>query len=448
MSDITTKLITMANNIPAMADAVNATKATVSGSVVSVDDVLNVKHPLRIQLSSKNLIDFVGLLGEDYTYTEGGLSSIVENGNIITTGTITASGYVYGMKPNRDTVTKQNIFLPAGTYTAPAGLQIQLHDADTATNTNYGKTFTIEKELQLVWFYIAYSGVGKVINTSIPLMLVKGTTAPTEYTPYTTDFTDSEVYVYGKNLFNVIASTGENSSSTYNAEENYIHSTGAVGRREYVYVNITDVWHILNKANQTFTISFDMRTDIDGVVRFYTLGKYRIYLGATGSQREFQGTTEWQRYSVVVEPNKLAYLEGEDGALCRLSWYGTAYGSGINPYIRNIQIEISNNETEYKPYLESQTATSNSSGKVTGLTAVYPSMTIVPDSDAVTVGCTYFPESATNIYMIYQQLKQAEAILQRFLYGYLGGFSNKLLSFDYFILQDATGAYLLDKEVE
>lgn len=448
MSDITTKLITMANNIPAMADAVNAAKATASGSVVSVNDVLNVEHPLSVQLSSKNLIDFVGLLSEDYTHTEGGLSSIVENGNIITTGTITASGYVYGLKPNRDTVTNQNIFLPAGTYTAPAGLQIQLHDADTATNTNYGKTFTIEKELQLVWFYTAYSGVDKVINTSIPLTLVKGTTAPTEYTPYTESFTDNEVYVYGKNLFDINTVPTRGYTVIYDKINDYIHSTSTT-RPEYVCVTITQLWHILQASGKKVTFSFDMRVDIAGEVKIYTLGNLQIAMHPNGNaQYGFNATTEWQRYSVTVENKAFRYIEDGNGEKCNLSWYGTEYGSGIKPYIRNLQIEISNNETEYEPYLEPQVATSDSNGKVTGLTSVSPSMTIVPDSDAVTVECAYFPESATNIYMIYQQLKQAEAILQRFLYGYLGGFSNKLLSFDYFILQDATGAYLLDKEVD
>ena len=54
------KLITIANNTPAVAEAVNAAKTTVSGSVVRADDVLDVAHSLQVQLKSDSLTDFSG----------------------------------------------------------------------------------------------------------------------------------------------------------------------------------------------------------------------------------------------------------------------------------------------------------------------------------------------------------------------------------------------------
>lgn len=44
---IADKLITIADNTPAVAEAVNGSKATVSGTVIRVDDVLNVEHQLE-----------------------------------------------------------------------------------------------------------------------------------------------------------------------------------------------------------------------------------------------------------------------------------------------------------------------------------------------------------------------------------------------------------------
>lgn len=55
MSDIAEKLITFTNNTPAVADAVISAKATVRGTVVRVDDVLDVEHPLGVQLRGNNL---------------------------------------------------------------------------------------------------------------------------------------------------------------------------------------------------------------------------------------------------------------------------------------------------------------------------------------------------------------------------------------------------------
>ena len=44
---IADKLITIADNSAAVAEAVNGSKTTVSGTVIRVDDVLNVEHQLE-----------------------------------------------------------------------------------------------------------------------------------------------------------------------------------------------------------------------------------------------------------------------------------------------------------------------------------------------------------------------------------------------------------------
>lgn len=55
--NIAEKLVTVANNTPAVVEAVKATRSTASGGVVRVDDVLSVEHPLGVHLKSKNLAD-------------------------------------------------------------------------------------------------------------------------------------------------------------------------------------------------------------------------------------------------------------------------------------------------------------------------------------------------------------------------------------------------------
>lgn len=60
MSDIATKLITMADNTPAVAEAVNGAKSTVSGSTVRVDDVMGIEHPLQVQTTAGAKVTVVG----------------------------------------------------------------------------------------------------------------------------------------------------------------------------------------------------------------------------------------------------------------------------------------------------------------------------------------------------------------------------------------------------
>ena len=284
MSDIATKLITVADNSPAVADAVNATKVTASGTTVRVDDVLNVEQPLGVQLKSDTLTDFSGV----------------------------------------------------------------------------------------------------------------------------------NVTRYGKNLFDISAGSDGQAASYYDKENNYLYNKSS-SKNEYVFAFIQDIWHIAKAVNKPISFSFEMRTDIAGPVAFYTLGQYRITM-STGQQLSVNATTEWQRYTVVRKPSNFWIDTSDNSGACKLSWYGQ-YGSGVRPYIRNIQIEIDETPTEYEPCLI-QTATSDSSGKVTGLTSASPSMTIVPDSDAVAVECTYFPESAAGIYAKYQQLRTEQTSLRAKLQEY------------------------------
>lgn len=86
--------------------------------------------------------------------------------------------------------------------------------------------------------------------------------------------------------------------------------------------------------------------------------------------------------------------------------------------VTNIQAEIGDTATSYEPYKEPQTATADESGNVIGLVSVYPTMTLLVDSADVTAECTYFPQSATDAYTKYQQLRAEQTALQEMLQEY------------------------------
>ena len=58
----------------------------------------------------------------------------------------------------------------------------------------------------------------------------------------------------------------------------------------------------------------------------------------------------------------------------------------------DIQIEVSDAQTDYEPYKEPQTATAAADGTVKGLKSVSPTMTLLTDTEGVTINCKYLQQ--------------------------------------------------------
>lgn len=236
----------------------------------------------------------------------------------------------------------------------------------------------------------------------------------TEYAPYGMIPVGIKVTSYGKNLFNKLkyAIPPVGGGSKYYVDEDYITSF-VTTRFEYVAVNITDLWYILEKlTGKKVTFSFDLRVDLPGKVTVYTLGKNLINFNYGSTKGNIDATTEWQHFSTTIPINSnTVNLNGSGNAdNCSLSWYGT-YDTGVKPYVRNLQIEISDAETDYEDYKEPRKAIANSSGKVLGLTSVAPSTTLITENNAI-IDLEYFPQSSVDTYTKYKQLKAEMAILK------------------------------------
>lgn len=266
MSDIATKLITVADNSLAVADIVNATKVTASGTAVRVDDVLNVEYPLGVQLKSDTLTDFSGVNVSRYGKNLIDISIAEPYSSKTTIGLGEDWTLIHNGKTTGSPLSKKGTNVRATLQELVPGIKV-------------GETYTI--------------------------------------------------------------------NATTTATRKYIYLQG----------NYNKSWYF----GKSLRITEAMLTD---AVLFYS------------------------------------------------------DGDGVEVVISNIQFELGTVATEFEPYQEPQTATSDSNGKVAGLTSTPHSMTIVPDSDAVTVECTYFPESAVGIYEKYQQLRTEQTSLQTKLQEY------------------------------
>ena len=75
---------------------------------------------------------------------------------------------------------------------------------------------------------------------------------------------------------------------------------------------------------------------------------------------------------------------------------GLSGGGYYGTFSYKIQLEKGEGSTGYEPYR-----------KLAGFLPVSPTMTVTPGDPAVTVECTYFPQSAEGVYSKYKRIKTA-----------------------------------------
>ena len=144
-------------------------------------DLINMcnDETIDVAIYGKNLMDFVGILGDNYTVTADGLTATVKDGFANVTGTNTNTGF-NNIIHAKTIPTDKKIILPAGTYTTHPRLRVSAAGKVTNTWANLCGTFTFAEPFTITGFYIAY-GAGETVNESVPLMMIAGTGVPTVY---------------------------------------------------------------------------------------------------------------------------------------------------------------------------------------------------------------------------------------------------------------------------
>lgn len=211
------------------------------------------------------------------------------------------------------------------------------------------------------------------------------------------DFSSVTLTKYGKNLFD---DNVEQREAPYYIEGETKVFSGTLKRsnKEYLGFDITSIWDIATKLNAKVTISFDIKSSVAANMQTYTLGNKRFALVDT-SKRYFDCLEDWQRYCWVGSP---MFNNGADGDVCNLSFYGT-YGTGVIPFVKNIQIEIGTEETTYAKF-QMQGYTPNADGTVDNVTSLYPTTTLVTDTEGVIISAEYNKDLNKVVNDIYQKL--------------------------------------------
>lgn len=383
---IADKLLTVVDNTPAVVEAVNAVKSNTSGTSVHVDDVLNVEHSLRIQLKSKNMI------------ATSSVDSTNDKNKVLFQGSVTGDfvfSCLFNYSECKTPTAAQFEFIVDGA--------VQYMARGTETNEMSKKlSGTLTKVTYLNWGY----GVGTVEN----LQLEPGSTA-TDYAPYTTDFTDKEVKVYGKNLFNY-QWPFKNGASKIISQIDGVIEVNQSSSQKWCSANIL-LPTCYGLEGKTITISGKVKTGGDN--NACTRVMWLTNAAGGGGQSFLSKYISSADYVSFTKTGTVPEQPSEDYCNLCLMIYSNVdatitAGQTHTAWYKDLQIEIGSAATDYETFNE-QTATSDAEGKVSGLHTVSPSMTVMCDSDT-SAEVEYFPQSAADTYTKYKQLKAEMATLK------------------------------------
>ena len=223
---IADKLLTIANNTPAVADTYHASKATVSGDVIRVDDVLATEHPLQVTAASESEVKVYGknLANPSLYTTDGNKSVVVYVGDGVLRHRASTTGSA-GLDVNGTRVTLQMLcpdievgktYTLNATTTCESKKYIYLQGNYNKT-WNFGKSLTIT-EAMLTDGVLWYS-MGDRVDVFISNIQIELGTAATAYEPYKAPQTataDTDGTVHGlKSVSPTMTIVGNSVECTY-----------------------------------------------------------------------------------------------------------------------------------------------------------------------------------------------------------------------------------------
>lgn len=347
----------------------NALKGAVSGSAVRMDDVSPVEHTLGVKVGSKNSFDISSSVGFQSRYQ--GVTSTISGTTITATSTTNCScSLLLGD-------------FSVGTYTISFSntdfslLMLQygetLEKLSRLDSVNFkstkSHTFTLTQPRKL-WLESTIST--NQTRTITDIQLEPGSTA-TPYTPFISDLSTVTVTRRGKNLFDINNPTYAARSKVNTAFLPTIED-GVISFNTYYAQRGGSGFVIPVEPNTTITISFDSVgsdywTEILAVESILDNVVINTYL-----YPQFKNIT---KYTLTQQAGKhyiLFMLDGVNG-------FRTAK-------IKNLQIEKGSTVTPYEPY-QGQTYTSTATGEVVGVKSLYPTTTLITDTEGVIIEAEY-----------------------------------------------------------
>ena len=348
----------------------NAVKGNMSGVVVFADDVSPVAHNPVVKVHGKNLFD----ISKISTMTPSASAYVSEVGNayiVVTTPEgYVSNGYCTISRPLKEFCPSLQV---GKTYTLKATTESysnNIYLPNVGKSWVFGQAMVMTEDVlnSSVTFYGLSAqhnqGVGKCTISNI--QVEEGSVA-TEYEPYIDPSTVTAIRC-DKNLIPLATFTVTPSSTTATVEDGVLTLNGYLAAHRIYAVGL---------VGKTLTIS---------------CSSTRSGEKGGGFSVEFRDT-ENNKVSGIYKQNELSpcfsFTVPENTYQLVVFFYasGSSSETGTAKY-KNVQLELGDGATKYEHPAYSEYIPA-SDGTVSGLTSVFPNMTILTDTEGAIVECEY-----------------------------------------------------------
>lgn len=351
-------------------EVASAIPNTTSGTAIALTDISPLEHILRVKAKSKNIIPY------PYYETTKTLNGIkfTDNGDCSISVDKTANDNAYFTLVSK---TAKNLYLEKGqTYTlnvlpvsgSYSTIYAYLIESDGTEHYELvdSVTFTANSSgYASISFVVAKGFVAD--NLLIKPQFEEGSVA-TPYAPYVEDVSTANVLKYGKNIIPYPYYTTTNSHGiTYNiGEDGRFVANGITTTGTNFYFAFT-----LELAPATYTYSYKGTISADNEVYLFihSLTTQQTLAALTPTKKE---TT----FTITEEMTVRVYLN--------IPLAGVNVNCDLYP-----QLELGTIKTPYTAYTEPTTHKINADGTVEGVTSLYPTTTLISDTEGVVLDVNY-----------------------------------------------------------
>ncbi len=359
----------------ALENCASVIKNTKSGNIVTMNDVSPAQHSLDIKLNATiEVLDYAKLTSTSSFFVGESVIRLTNSGEGFTNETL--SELCPELKEG-DIVT----------------IKWQSPDDDYRYVALVGAAF-ISSSNDGIYYCRKYAVTEVSLNNQVEISGLTGTISNLSITIENTeiDFSSVKVSRYEKNLipYPYDYTTTEWAGVTYadNGDGTITVSGTATGYSDYLFKKIN-----IRPNTQYCYSGFENTKNIVGLLNLIDANGKTIATLTADPMYESQKkiTFNSAEYPQVVSVQIGIKRKNNDVTS------GTIYP----------QLEIGLNPTEYEPYKEPQTVTSNEDGIVTGLKSISPNMTLLTDTNGVIINTTYNVDTKTYIDRKFAELSQA-----------------------------------------
>jgi hypothetical protein len=334
----------------------NALRGSASGETINLTDVSPNEHTLGVKVSGKNLFD------KDNANI---IIGYPDAENVINGASSTRSVYI-PCAPNATYTVSKTLtarFAVAFTDDIPSNGVAVTGRVQNNTASSITTTSGINSKYIVVWLYHVDLDTTTIkINEVLATLQIELGSTATDYTPYISDFSGVTLKKCKKNLLenpNIHAYNYSTDYKKYNSADEILLPAGTYSISASKNMPTLQFWNKETKAYYT----------VDEVVSAYSTNTYyKIYDGRALGR--------------ATDAVNQMYFALKKEALITLN-SGVSTGTTAQ-----CQLELGSTVTSYEPY-QGQTYTPTADGTVSGVTSLYPSTTLMTDTEGAIISAEY-----------------------------------------------------------